>query len=300
MAHFSRTLAMGFFDGVHIGHGALLNMAKQRAAETGTTASVLSFDVHPDTLVSGKSPALLTDTQSREEIIKRCFGIEDIIFIHFNRHVMNMDWKDFTDEVVRELGVTWFVVGHDFRFGRKGEGTAEKLKEFCEAHGTGCDIIPAVTLDGRVISSTFIRTLVERGEMEEAARYLGHRHCLYDTVHSGYHIGRKLDAPTINMFFPQGVIEPRHGVYAAKVVLKDGAEYPAVTNIGIRPTVSTDNSVSVESHLLNFSGNLYGQPARVDFYRFIRPEKKFDSFEALSEQIKADVEKTHLYFSRTF
>lgn len=207
-----------------------------------------------------------------------------------------MPWQEFIDSIIDELNIGWVVVGHDFCFGYKGEGKAEKLKVYCEEHGIGCDIMPPVMLDGRIVSSTYIRKLIADGDMEEAARYLGHPHTLSDTVHSGYHIGTKLGTPTINMHFPDGVIIPRHGVYAAKVYLEGGESYVAVTNVGIRPTVANGNSVTVESHLLDYSGNLYGRQARVEFYKFLRPEKKFSGFEELSAQIRCDAESAKEYF----
>ena len=296
MAEIRRAIALGFFDGVHIGHGALLRKTTERARELGITPSVLSFDVHPDKLVFGKDVPLINSALSREEIIRRCYGIDDVIFIHFNKHMMHMSWQDFADTIIRELGLAWIVVGHDFCFGYRGEGTAEKLKAYCENKGFGCDIIQAVTLDGRIVSSTYIRTLIADGDMEQAARYLGHPHTLQDTVHSGYHLGTKLGAPTINMSFPEGVIVPRHGVYAARVFLEDGSSHIAVANIGVRPTVSDGQRVNVESHLLEFNGNLYGRQARVEFYKFLRPEKQFDEFEALSAQNRRDADEARTYF----
>ena len=296
MNEIRRAIALGFFDGVHIGHGALLEKTKERAAEIGATASVLSFDVHPDKLVFGDDVPLINSSLGREEIIRRCYGIDNVVFLHFNKHTMRIPWKDFLDEIIERLNLVWIVVGHDFRFGYKGEGTSEKLKAYCEEKGIGCDIIQAVTLDGRVVSSTYIRTLIAEGEMEEAARYLGHPHTLADTVRSGYHLGTRLGTPTINMYFPDGVIVPRHGVYAAKVYLEDGSSHIAVCNVGVRPTVSENNRVNIESHLLDFSGNLYGRQARIEFYRFIRPEKKFGSFEELAEQIHRDADEARAYF----
>lgn len=296
MAEIRRAIALGFFDGVHIGHGALLRKTTERARELGITPSVLTFDVHPDKVVFDKDVPLINSALSREEIIRRCYGIDDVIFIHFNKHMMHMPWQDFADTLIRELGVAWIVVGHDFCFGYRGEGTAEKLKAYCEDKGFGCDIIQAVTLDGRIVSSTYIRTLIADGDMEQAARYLGHPHTLQDTVHSGYHLGTKLGAPTINMSFPEGVIVPRHGVYAARVFLEDGSSHIAVANIGVRPTVSDGQRVNVESHLLEFNGNLYGRQARVEFYKFLRSEKKFDDFEALSTQIRSDADEARAYF----
>lgn len=297
MAGIKRAIAFGFFDGVHIGHGALLNKTKERAAEIGGFPSVLSFDVHPDNLVFGVNVPLINSAAGRREIIRRCYGIDNVVFIHFNKHVMQMPWEEFAADIIEKLNIGWIVCGHDFTFGHKGQGTAQKLKAYCEERGIGCDIISPVNMDGITVSSTHIRSLVADGKMEEARRFLGHPHCLVDTVHSGYHLGTKMGTPTINMRFPEGVITPRHGVYAAKVYLEDGSSHVAVTNIGVRPTVSDEKKVSVESHLLDYSGNLYGSQARVEFYSFIRPEKKFDDFVQLGEQIKRDAETAREYFA---
>lgn len=297
MQTIKRVVAIGFFDGVHIGHAALLSMAKQRAEESGAIPSVVSFDVHPDNLVLGAETKLITSAIGREDLIRRLFGIENIVFLHFNRHMMQMSWEEFIAALVEELSISHIVVGHDFCFGYRGEGTAEKLRLWCEEKGLGCDVIPAVSLDGRIVSSTYIRKLIEDGQIEEANRYLGHPHILSDTVHSGYHLGTKLGAPTINMFFPDGVLVPKHGVYATRVCLERGERYYAVTNVGIRPTVGADNRVSVESHLLDYSGNLYGRQARVEFYAFLRSEIKFASFQELGEQIVRDAEAARAYFA---
>ena len=297
MAQTKRAIALGFFDGVHAGHGELMKMTRRRAEEIGATASVLSFDVHPDTLVFKKEVPLINSAISREEIIRRCYGIDNVVFLHFNQHMMHMPWEQFIESLIAELGIAWIVVGHDFCFGYKGEGTAEKLKAYCAEHGLGCDIIPALKIDGRIVSSTYIRELIAQGDMETANRFLGHPHTLSDTVHSGYHLGTSLGAPTINMYFPDGVLVPKHGVYATKVFLEDNSSYIAVTNVGVRPTVSEINRVSVESHLLDYSGNLYGRQARLEFYSFLRPEIKFASFEELADQIKKDADSAREYFS---
>ena len=298
MSEIKRVVAIGFFDGVHIGHAALLERTKQRALESGAMPSVVSFDVHPDNLVFGGEVKLINSALGREDLIRRLFGIENVVFLHFNRHMMTMPWDEFLCSLCEELNICHIVVGHDFCFGYKGAGTADKLREYCSEHGLGCDVIPPVTLDGRIVSSTYIRTLIEKGDMEEARRYLGHPHILTDTVHSGYHLGSKLGAPTINMYFPEGVLVPRHGVYATRVCLEDGESFCAVTNVGVRPTVGSGNRVSVESHLLDYSGNLYGRQARVEFYTFLRGEVKFEGFEALSEQIARDADTAREYFEK--
>lgn len=292
-----KVMALGFFDGIHVGHAALINKIKQRAEETGAEPAVLTFDVHPDNLVLKKTVPLINSAEDRENILSRCFGIDDVVVIHFNQRVMHMDWQDFIDELIDEMNLRWIVVGHDFCFGYKGLGTAEKLKAYCAERGVGCDIIPAVCRDGVVVSSTLIRQLIETGEMEKANEYLGHPHTLTDVIRTGYHLGTKMGTPTINMSFPQGVIIPRHGVYAAMAYI-DGQEYMSVTNVGIRPTVSDSGNVNVESFLLDFRGNLYGHRARIDFYKFLRPERKFDDVNELAAQIKSDAQTTREYFER--
>jgi riboflavin kinase/FMN adenylyltransferase len=292
-----KVMALGFFDGIHVGHAALINKIKQRAEETGAEPAVLTFDVHPDNLVFKKTVPLINSAEDRENILSRCFGIDDVVVIHFSQRVMHMDWQDFIDELIDEMNLRWIVVGHDFCFGYKGLGTAEKLKAYCAERGVGCDIIPAVCRDGVVVSSTLIRQLIETGEMEKANEYLGHPHTLTDVIRTGYHLGTKMGTPTINMSFPQGVIIPRHGVYAAKAYI-DGQEYMSVTNVGIRPTVSDSGNVNVESFLLDFCGNLYGHRARIDFYKFLRPERKFDDVNELAAQIKSDAQTTREYFER--
>lgn len=292
-----KVMALGFFDGIHVGHAALINKIKQRAEETSAEPAVLTFDVHPDNLVFKKTVPLINSAEDRENILSRCFGIDDVVVIHFNQRVMHMDWQDFIDELIDEMNLRWIVVGHDFCFGYKGLGTAEKLKAYCAERGVGCDIIPAVCRDGVVVSSTLIRQLIETGEMEKANEYLGHPHTLTDVIRTGYHLGTKMGTPTINMSFPQGVIIPRHGVYAAMAYI-DGQEYMSVTNVGIRPTVSDSGNVNVESFLLDFCGNLYGHRARIDFYKFLRPERKFDDVNELAAQIKSDAQTTREYFER--
>ncbi len=291
-----RAVALGFFDGIHLGHGALLRQVRARANELGLDPAVMTFDVHPDTLVFGTDVPLINSAAEREDLIRRLHGIETVVFLHFNRRMMEMPWEEFIASAVTELSIRSVVVGHDFCFGYRGEGTPERLKKWCGDRNISCDVIPAVQVDGRTVSSTEIRILLADGRIEEANRLLGHPHTLSDTVRPGFHLGKKLGSPTINMVFPQGVVVPKHGVYTTKVWLDDGSSHIAVTNIGVRPTVSESRSVSVESHLLGFHGNLYGRRVRVDFHHFQRAETRFDSPEILAAQIKRDAEDALRWF----
>lgn len=288
-------IALGFFDGLHLGHAELIKRTKERAADSGAEPAVLTFDTHPDIFVLHRDVPLLTSGEERAEMIRRLFGVENVMFVHFSEEVMRMDWRSFLDSLRTELGAQHLVVGHDFRFGYRGEGTAEKLAGYCGGHGMGSDIIPPVKVDGVTVSSTRIRALVSEGDMAGAERLLGHPHELSDIVRSGYKLGRRMGTPTINMHIPEHVIVPRYGVYATRVFF-DGEEHTAVTNVGVRPTFANGNTASVESYILDYSGNLYGKRVRVEFYTFIRPERRFDCPEALRAQILTDECAVREYF----
>ena len=291
-----RVVALGFFDGVHMGHAALLKLAVQRAKELDAIPSAISFDVHPETLTHGKAVPLICSNEGRRSLMSRLYGIDDVILIHFNYDTMNMPWEQFLDRMVEGFGAVHFVVGYDFRFGQKGRGNVQNIGLYCRNHGLTYDVVPAVSVDGLRVSSTEIRGLLQTGRMEMANKMLGHPYELTDVVQHGYKLGTKMGTPTVNMRIDRDMLVPRHGVYATKVYLEDGSVYPGVTNIGVRPTVSGGNHVTVETFILDFSGDLYESNIRVEFFHFIRPEKKFDSMEELQQQILRDAETARAYF----
>ena len=202
-----------------------------------------------------------------------------------------------TLKLVRELNVVHVVAGHDFHFGYMGKGNPQRLREKCAQLGLGCDIIGRVEQDGITISSTYIRTLVAQGEMERANQFLGHPHTLTDTVAHGKKLGGTLGFPTVNLRFQPGVLVPAHGVYATRVTFENGESRPAVTNIGVRPTVDDGDRVTVEGFILDFQGDLYGQTVRMEFYKRLRGERKFPSLEALKDEVMRNAEQTRAYFS---
>lgn len=288
-----RVIALGFFDGVHLGHASLLEMAKKRALEQGLIPTVMSFDLHPDNLVAGAKVALINSSRDRAEILSRCFGIDDVILAHFDERMMHMPWDEFIEDyLVRQHGARHLVCGYDFRFGDKGQGNPEKLRAKCQALGLGCDVLPRFTLDGVTVSSTYIRSLLEQGNMVEAMRFLGHPHCLSGEVVHGRQLGRTIGIPTANLLIPEGVLTPAFGVYATKVTLPEGQEKLAVTNVGVRPTVDDSQTVTVEPWILDYSEDLYGKTIRVDFYDRLRGEKRFDGLPALQREIWRNAEET--------
>lgn len=290
-------IALGFFDGVHIGHGALLEKTRERAREKGALPAVLTFDNHPDNFVKHERVEFISSATDRVYIIRRYYGIQNVFFLHFNAATMHMLWHDFIERIIETYDAVHFVVGHDFRFGYRGEGTAEILRQYCAGYGLGCDIIPAVAREGIVVSSTYIRSVLLDGDIERANAFLGHPYLITDIIRTGFRIGRTIEAPTINMLLGESVLVPKHGVYATKVLL-EGQARAAVTNIGVRPTFNGDR-VTVETNIIDFDGDLYGRNACVEFYSFIRPERRFDSAEALQEQIRHDCARSKELLSNT-
>ena len=209
-----RVIALGFFDGVHIGHGALLKKTCERAAELGAIPAAMSFDTHPDTLVFGTPTELLNTMDERKHLMQSLYGIEDVIFCHFDRDMMNMDWEAFVEDyLVRELHECHLVCGHEYHIGARGFGNAERLTEKCRALGLGCDVIGEVKLNGVTVSSTHLRTLLKDGKMEEAVRFLGHGHIISGIVQHGDCRGRTLGLLTANLALDASLLVPAFGVY---------------------------------------------------------------------------------------
>ncbi|MGM9668171.1 MAG: bifunctional riboflavin kinase/FAD synthetase [Faecousia sp.] len=288
-----KIIALGFFDGVHAGHQALLRECRGLARRLGVSAAALTFAAHPDTLVFGKTPGLINTAEDRALLLRRA-GMDQVLVLPFDKTVMTMPWQAFFRSLLEERDAAGLVCGHDFCFGNRGEGTAALLQDACKDAGIPCVVVPEQKIDGITISSTYIRTLLEEGQMRQAARFLGHPHMLSGTVLPGRQLGRTLGIPTANLSFPQGVLCPKKGVYACKVRF-DGEEHIAVTNIGTRPTVG-GTGITVESWLPDFSGDLYGKRLEVEFHEFIRPERRFADLDEMRREIRKNAEQTRLFF----
>lgn len=292
-----RVIALGFFDGVHLGHGALLGAVRETAARLGAVPCAFTFDKSPTAAITGQSVPLLSTVEDRIRLMRRHYGIQEVVVAPFDA-MQRMDWEDFIAKyLAEELGVVHVVAGHDFHFGYMGKGNPDRLKAKCAELGLGCDIVQKVERDGITISSTYIRTLVAQGEMERAAQFLGHPHSLTQQVTHGKGIGHSaLGFPTVNLRVPEGVIIPAFGVYATRVCF-DGRSRAAVTNVGVRPTVAdNDGRVTVEGFILDFDGDLYGREVRVEFHKRLRGERKFPTMEALAEEIRRNAEQTREFF----
>lgn len=287
--------ALGFFDGVHRGHQMLLQACRQFAGHVGCKAGAVTFGTHPETLVAGHGPALLNTIEDRKRLMLT-HGIDEILVLPFDETLRSLPWQDFL-EMLLEKGAVGFICGDDFRFGYKGEGTAEKLANFCIEKNLYWTVVPAQLLGDIRISSTYIRQLIEAGEMELATKFLGHPHILTGQVVPGKQLGRTIGIPTANLLLPEGVICPQFGAYACKTII-DGKEYLAVTNIGTRPTVNGDH-ITVEPWILNFDGDLYGTELTLEFHHFLRPEKKFDSLADLQAEIRKNAAETRKIFEKS-
>ena len=288
-----RVIALGFFDGVHLGHGALLRRAAEEAKKRGCESAVFTFDRPPKEVITGVPCPLINSPEDRAALVKRLYGIDEMLMVPFDDEMRTTPWDRFvTDILVERYGAVHLVAGHDHHFGHRNQGSPELLKEKCAELGLGCDIIPAVTLDGVTVSSTHIRKLLEEGDVETARAFLGHPHVLTQTVGHGRQLGRTIGIPTANLVAPPHVLLPKRGVYAAKITLPDGRAFGGVTNVGVRPTVNNGQDVTVEPWILDFDGDLYGQAIRVEFFRRLRDERKFESLDALRSQIETDAVKT--------
>lgn len=293
-----RVIALGFFDGVHRGHGALMRRALERSNELGAIPSAFTFDPHPQSVIFDKPMALLTAPDDRADLMRRYYGIQDVIVAPFTQARMKQPWDSFVrDMLVGELHAVHLVAGHDYHFGYKGEGNPSRLAAVCRELGIGLDIIEKVEQDGITISSTYIRTLVAQGEIERANEFLGHPYTISDTVSHGKKLGSTLGFPTVNLKLKPNVLPPAFGVYATRVWLENGESHIAVTNIGKRPTIDDGEELTVEGFILDFSGDLYGQHIRMEFFKFLRPEQKFSSLDALRDEIMRNAMQTRDYFS---
>ena len=293
-----RVIALGFFDGVHRGHGALLRTVSNTAKKLGVTAAVFTFDRHPTTVITGQTVPMISSVDDRIWLMRRYYGIDEVIVAPFEA-MQKMDWQDYIRKyLVEELGAVHVVAGHDFHFGYMGKGNPERLKSVCEELGVGCDIIGKVEQDGITISSTYIRNLLAQGEMDRAVEFLGHPHVLTDTVAHGRRIGSStLGFPTVNLHIQPPVIVPAHGVYATRIWF-DGQYHQAVTNVGVRPTLhDSDGKLTVEGFILDFDGDLYGKKLRMEFFHRLRGEQRFPTMQALAEEIRRNADQTRDYFA---
>ncbi len=274
----ARTVAVGTFDGVHLGHREVI-----AGADT-----VLTFDPHPMSVISPKgAPLLLTTTERKAELLAG-LGVEELIVVSFDAEFAARSAGQFIDQVLVDgIGVEEVRVGGNFRFGHKAQGTPETLLADDRFQTT---VVPLFELDGETVSSNRIRRLIEAGDVARAGRLLGAPFLYSGNVQNGEKRGRELGYPTANINPRAGFCTPGSGVYTGRAELDDGSIYIAAINVGLRPMFESQLGLQVEAFLLDFDGDLYGRLLRVEFLERLRGEASFDSVDALVEQMAKDVE----------
>ena len=279
-------VALGNFDGIHRGHRAILDACVEAAKKEKIPAVVWSFRRHPEHILKGNfASGNILSLDDKEEIL-RAIGIDCVVFEDFER-VRDLSPQEFCDNILdKELHARAVFCGFNFRFGKNGAGDAEFLQNALAPRGVRVIVSPPVTMGGCVVSSTRIRALLQEGNTEEAMVLLGRPFFIRFPVAHGNRIGSKIGFPTINQVFPEEYITPKKGVYTVRVTLS-GQTFFGVCNVGCRPTVGGDG-ILAETHLFDFTGDLYGKTVKVEFFRFLRPETKFQSLDALKAQIEKD------------
>lgn len=283
-------LALGNFDGVHLGHREIIKMAADTAKDYGCKSAVMIFDPHPlQVLAPEKSPLLLQTLEQRISLIGQA-GVDYVIVHPFTRDFASLLPEEFINRFLcSELNVAAVVVGFNYSFGKNGAGTPEVLKEMGQKCGFAVKVAEPVLVDGKPVASSRIRMLLAAGKVEEAARLLGYCFSLQGTVVHGDGRGKTLGFPTANLQTPEGVIHPGNGVYLTKATV-EGQSFWSLTNVGHRPTFGKQD-VSVEVHILDAQKNLYGLALKLDFLQKIRDEKKFSGPRELVRQISRDIQR---------
>ena len=284
-------LAIGVFDGVHLGHQAVISTSAQHARAANGTAVVVTFDPHPEKVLRPKTaPHLLTATPHKIALI-RDLGVAHLLIITFDKQFAATEPEEFVHELVEHSkSLREICVGHEWSFGKNRRGNLKLLNQFGARFDFGVVGIPPVTVNGELVSSTTIRKAVETGDLAKAAQMLGREYTVLGTVVSGDNRGKKIGFPTANLSAHNEQFPP-NGVYFAEAKL-EGVIYPGVVNLGYRPTVDTRKSERIlEIHLFDFDHDIYGKDLEVRFIRYLRPETKFESVEALVRQIGLDVKQ---------
>ncbi|MBR3766992.1 MAG: bifunctional riboflavin kinase/FAD synthetase [Clostridia bacterium] len=285
-------VALGYFDGLHLAHRAVINEAV-KYENKGYIPAVMLFSEHPRKVISGDDVPFLLQKEKRDELLS-LMGVKPL-FVSFSE-IKDMSPEEFIEKIlINKFNVGAVTCGYNYRFGKNGVGDSEKLLEICKQHNIEAVVCTEITLDGENVSSTKIRNAVTGGEIEKANKMLGFTFGFSSRIFTGDKRGRLLGTPTINQFLPEGLIVPRFGVYASRVYF-DGNEYIGVTNIGSRPTFDGE-SVRSETYIIGFNGDLYGKTVEIKLHKFIREEKKFPDGDTLKAQISRDIKVTEEHFT---
>ncbi len=290
MSEIQSVAVFGTFDGLHMGHRAVLNAA---LAFKDLSPVAITFDEPPKRFVSGDFTPMLMSSDRKKELLRE-LGFKTIEVLDFEE-IKNKPAEEFLDEMFKKFNIKVAVCGFNYRFGKNAEGNAEYLTSYCHAHGAEAVICPGTLFSGQIVSSTLIRTLIADGNIDFANTLLDSTFSFKSEVISGDKRGRTLGFPTINQQLDENLVVPKFGVYASTVKI-NGTLYPAVTNIGIRPTFILKKPLS-ETHIMGFEGDLYGKTVEIGLLKYLREETRFTSAESLITAVNSDKETALMCFS---
>ncbi|MDP8269233.1 MAG: bifunctional riboflavin kinase/FAD synthetase [Candidatus Tenebribacter davisii] len=293
-------IAMGTFDGVHLGHIKLLNRVVEKAIEKNTKSIVITYYHHPlETIHKKTFPYLLTERDRKEKLIKDC-GIDYVLYLDFDEFMAQMQPEDFLKKIlIDEIGAQDLIVGYDTHFGNSREGNYEFLKERASIYNYSIELIEPIKMDNHIISSSLIRDYIREGDMQYASKLLGRNYSIHGTINQGQKIGRKIGFPTINLQpHDDNKLVPAIGVYICEVLV-EGRKYLGVTNIGYSPTLKTTRIKEIETHILDFNEDIYNKNVKLCFSKKIRDELFFQNKNELIVAINKDVQTTREFFKRS-
>ncbi|MGN0107123.1 MAG: bifunctional riboflavin kinase/FAD synthetase [Hominilimicola sp.] len=281
-------VALGNFDGLHVAHMTIIRNGIRYANEHNLKSGVLLFDENTKGVTDGKIE-LITPNEAKLELLER--EKPDFVFMEkFDKEFMKKTPEEFVQYLVNNLHVKAVCVGYDYSFGFKAQGDVEMLRKFGEKYGFKVFVTDVIKIDGRIVASTYIRQVIKSGDMEEAERFLGRRYCIEGNVVKGFQNGRKMGIPTANVDYDINMALPKEGVYAG-ITYVNGRRLKCVINVGKNPTFGAEK-LTVESHILDFDEDIYGEYIRVSFAKRLRGDIKFNSMEELKNQIHEDMEVT--------
>ncbi len=291
-------VSLGKFDGIHRGHGYLLEYLEEKK-RSGLKTVIFTFDIPPKRRTCGlKDEKVLTTNEEKMQLFAQ-YGIDYLVECPFTKELMQMEPEDFIEMIVKRLQIKSLVVGKDFHFGKDRRGDYRMLQQFADTYGYEVEAVDKIQENGRDISSTFIREEVSAGRIEHANELLGYHYFVEGIVVHGNEIGRTLNVPTANLIPEEDKLLPPFGVYVTRTTVfgRDSQVYGGITNVGCKPTIKGVNPVGVETHLFHFENQIYGSRIKVEFLSMVRPEKKFSSLEELKAQMQKDIQYGGNYYA---
>lgn len=290
-------LALGNFDGVHLGHREIIERTVNKAAELGCKSGIFTFANHPRNVIMNEEfTKNIIYFEEKAEIIRK-LGIDYLYNITFDETIMTMSPRDFVKKLlIEKMNMKYGLCGFNYNFGNKASGTTKELKMMSKEFGYKLEVVEPVIIDGEVVSSTLIRNLITEGKVDMCLKYLGRPYAVNGEVVVGNRLGKSLGFPTSNLIIDEKMVSPANGVYLTWCTY-NGVTYPSITNVGNKPTIG-EFAKNVETHIFDFDRELYGKKIHVDFLVKTRDEMKFESIEALSAQIKKDCIAAKAYFSK--